>query len=120
MKFEDDQYLYVCESIERELCQEYENNLSLTDHRCLYALDRSKVAVKQAFGFAKNEAVSLDSELNEIASRLVALAQSLVNESSGPTLRDFNARIDKIARSVRRHSHDGERAYYTFVKNYLR
>ena len=63
MKLEDDLYLNVCESIERELIQEYVSNPGLTDSRCLYALDRSKIAVKQAFGYGANESAQIDPDL---------------------------------------------------------
>ena len=41
----NDKYLDVCQNIESGLKTEYEHNLSLTDERCAYALDRAKVAV---------------------------------------------------------------------------
>lgn len=120
MNFEDDPFLYVCERIERELCAEYELNAALTDTKCIFALDRAKIAVKQAYGFAKNENPAVDPSLQGITTRMVALARAVVDESNGPTLRDFTARIDKIARTVRRHSHDGNRAYFEFVRDYLK
>jgi hypothetical protein len=42
-----------------------------------------------------------------------------VNESTGPTLKEFLARMDKVGRSVRRHAKDGSRSYYEFVREFL-
>ena len=120
MKFEDDLFLHVCESIERELVQEYISNPRLTDVRCLYALDRSKIVVKQAFGYGANESAKVDSDLIGIPDRCVSVAKQYVNSPGGPTLKEFLARIDKIGRSVRRHSQDGTRGYFDFIQNFVK
>ena len=63
MKLEVDQFLYICQEIEAELCAEYRENPELTDERCIYALDRTKVVVKQAFGFSQNESSQITPEI---------------------------------------------------------
>ena len=120
MKFEDDLFLQVCESIERELVQEYTANPKLTDARCMYALDQSKIAVKQAFGYAANESAQVDSDLIGILNRCVSVAMLYVNQPDGPTLKEFLARIEKVSRSVRRHSQDGARSYFEFVQRFIK
>jgi hypothetical protein len=119
MSFNDDKYLDVCKNIEAGLKIQYERNLKLTDERCAYALERAKVAVKQQFGFGLNESSHVSAELQGVVDWCVSVAKERVNESTGPTLKEFLARIDKVTRSVRRHAKDGSRGYYSFVKEYL-
>ena len=64
MNFNDDKYLDVCQTIEVGLKMAYEPDPGLTETKCVYALDRAKIAVK-------------------------------------------------------RHSSDGSRAYYVFVRDFL-
>ena len=111
MNFNDDKYLDVCQNLEAGLTVEYERNGALTDEMCAYALERAKTAVKQRFGFGANESSSVSPELQGIVDWCVTLAGERVNESTGPTLKEFLARIDKVTRSVRRHAHDGSRSY---------
>ena len=119
MKFEDDLFLYICHEIEAELCEAYRENSSLTDQKCIYILERTKIVVKQAFGFSMNESAQLEPELASISSRIVEVAKTHINTSGGPSLREFNARIEKILRSVRRHAQDGSRSYYEFVQGFF-
>ena len=120
MKFEDDLFLQVCEAIERDLVQEYMLNPALTDTRCMYALDRAKIAVKQAFGYAANESAQVDPDLRGILNRCVSVARQYVDRPEGPTLKEFLARIEKVSRSVRRHSQDGARGYFEFIQRFLK
>ncbi len=119
MSFDDDKYLDVCQNIEAGLKVQYERNGGLTDEKCSYALERAKVAVKQRFGYAKNEWSGVSPDLQGIVDWCVAVAGERVNESTGPTLKEFLARIDKVTRSVRRHSRDGSRSYYAFIREFL-
>ena len=96
-----------------------ERNSRLTDEICSYALERAKVAVKQRFGFAANEPSSVSPELQGIVDWCVLVAAERVNESTGPTLKEFLARMDKVNRSIRRHSRDGNRSYYEFIRAFL-
>ena len=119
MSFNDDKYLDVCQNIEAGLKVEYERNDGLTDEMCAYALERAKAAVKQQFGYGANESSSVSPELQGIVDWCVTVAGERVNESTGPTLKEFLARIDKVTRSVRRHAHDGSRSYYAFIREFL-
>jgi hypothetical protein len=82
-------------------------------------LDKAKIAVKQRFGYAANESSSVSPDLQGVIDWCVTVANARVNESSGPTLKEFLARIDKVTRSVRRHAKDGSRSYYSFIKDFL-
>ena len=119
MSFNDDKYLDVCQNLEAGLKIEYERNGSLTDARCAYALERAKIAVKQRFGFGKNESSSVSADLQGVVDWCVSVAHQRVNETTGPSLKEFLARLDKVTRSVRRHAHDGSRGYYSFIKEFL-
>jgi hypothetical protein len=120
MSFNDDKYLDVCQNIEAGLKVEYERNGGLTDERCSYALERAKTAVKQRFGYGANESSSVSPELEGIVAWCVAVAAERVNESTGPTLKEFLALMDKVNRSIRRHARDGNRSYYAFIREFLR
>ena len=119
MKFEDDRFLYICQEIEAELCAEYRENPALTDERCIYALDRTKVVVKHAFGFSLNESSQITPEIESISRRIVGVAKKQINTSNGPSLREFNTRIGKISRSIRRHAKDGSRSYFEFIQEFF-
>ena len=119
MSFNDDKYLDICQNIESGLKAEYERNPRLTDERCAYALERAKAAVKQRFGYGANESATVTQDLQGVVDCCVLVAAERVNESTGPTLKEFLARIDKVKRSVQRHAKDGTRSYYSFVKEFL-
>ena len=119
MSFDDDKFLDICQNIEAGLKVEYERNGSLTDDRCAYALERAKIAVKQRFGYGANESSSVSADLQGIVDWCVSVANERVSESTGPTLREFLSRIDKVTRSVRRHAQDGNRSYYSFIREFL-
>ena len=119
MNFNDDKYLDVCQNIEAGLKMQYERHAGLTDERCSYALEKAKIAVKKRFGYGANESSSVTPELQGIVDWCVMVAGERVDESTGPTLREFLARIDKVNRSVRRHARDGNRSYYAFIQEFL-
>jgi hypothetical protein len=119
MSFNDDKFLDVCQSLEAGLKAEYDRNSLLTDEQCAYALERAKSAVRQKFGYGMNESSSVSPELQGIVDWCVMVAVERVNESTGPNLKEFLARIDKVVRSVRRHAKDGSRSYYMFVREFL-
>lgn len=119
MSLDDDKFLDVCQNIEAGLKLEYERNPDLTDTRCAYALERAKIAVKHRFGYGLNESCVVDPDQQGIVDWCVAVAGQRVNVPDGPTLKEFNSRMDKVARSVRLHSQDGSRAYFEFVRRFL-
>lgn len=119
MSFNDDPYLDVCQNIEVGLKHAYERNPELTDSLCILALENAKIAVKQHFGFAKNESVSKAAEFQDVVNWCVTLAVERVERSDGIPLKEYIARIEKIRRSVQRHAGDGSRSYYRFIRPYL-
>lgn len=119
MKFEDDPHLDVCQNIEAGLKIEYERHPLLTDVRCIFALENAKIAAKQHFGFGKNEVISRNDDTNGIIDWCVQIASERVDKINNLTLKEFNARLDKIIRSVRRHSQYGPRSYYEFIKEFF-
>ena len=119
MNISDDPHIDVCQAVEIGLKAEYERNPALTDTLCVIGLERAKIAVKHAFGYGKNESFSRTPETSGIVACCVQLATERVDKVNALTLKEFNARIDKIIRSVRRHSQSGPRGYFDFIKHFL-
>ncbi len=119
MDLSDDPHIDLLQDIESGLKAEYERHPSLTDTLCMFGLENAKVAVKQAFGYGRNEKVARNPLTDGIVDGCVQIARARVDKVDGLTLRDFNTRVDKIIRSVRRHSKDGPRAYYEFIRHYV-
>ena len=119
MDLNDDRFIDVCQNIEAGLKLQYELSPGLTDERCSYALERAKIAVKQTMGFAKNESSNVAPELQGIVDWCVEVAKNRIDETNGPTLKDFLSRMDKVNRSIRRHARDGNRSYYEFIREFL-
>ncbi len=117
--FNDDPHLDVCQNIEAGLMQCYRRNAGLTDAMCELALDNAKIAIKQHFGFAQNERVSQSEAVAPIVAVCVQIGVERIGKFNDLTLKEFVARIDKIKASVRRHSHDGPRAYFAFVSPFF-
>jgi hypothetical protein len=119
MSLEYDKHLDVCQNIEVGLKLQYEENSNLTDLKAMYALDHAKIAVKQLYGFAKNEQVIIDDDTKGIIEWCVSGAQERIGKINDLTLKEYMNRIDKIKRSVQRHSEYGRRGYYEFIKDYV-
>ena len=119
MRLNDEKFLDVCQNIEAGLKIQYERNPGLTDERCAFALDQAKIAVKQRFGFAKNEFCRVDPDQQGIIDWCVELAARRVDNANGPTLKEYLARMDQVRRSVRRHAPDGKRSYFHFIREFL-
>ena len=119
MDFDDDKHLDVCQNIEIGLKHEYERNPRLTDSLCILALENAKIAAKQQFGHARNESVSSANDIQGVIAWCVAIAHERVGKINDLTLQEFVDRLEKIKRSVRRHSGAGSRSYYEFIRNYL-
>jgi hypothetical protein len=115
----DDPFLDVCQNIEVGLRLEYDKNEKLTDAQVVNALENARVAVRQRFGYSKNEKVGDDPEIQGILDRCVKIAESRIGEDQSMTLKDFSRVLEKIKRSVRRHSEDGRRGYYEFIKDFV-
>jgi hypothetical protein len=119
MTFKDDAHLDVCQNIEVGLKLKYEENSHLTDIKVMYALDNAKIAVKQLYGFAKNEQVIIDEDTKGIIEWCVSIAQERIGKINDLTLKEYLNRIDKVKRSVQRHSEYGRKGYYEFIKDYV-
>lgn len=119
MGLDDDDHLDVCQNIEVGLKEQYELLPDLTDTLCIFALDAAKVAVKQHFGYAKNEKVSNHPLAQGVIEWCVSIGEERVGKINDLTLKEYLNRIDKIKRSVMRHSKDGQRAYYEFIRNFI-
>jgi hypothetical protein len=119
MGFEDDPFLDVCQNIEAGLKIEYEKNEHLTDRLTINALDNAKIAVKQVYGFAKNQKILVDEDTKGIIEWCITIGIKRINTISNLTLEDYLNRIEKVKKSVIRHSQFGRRAYYEFIKDFV-
>ena len=119
MQFENDEHIDVCQNIEFGLKKEYEKNADLKDIKTIFALENAKIAIKQEFGFAKNEKVSFDDDTKGIIDWCVSVGKERINKINDLSLKDYVKRIDKIKRSVERHSLFGRRGYYEFIKDFV-
>ena len=117
--FNNDEHLDVCQNIEVGLKLQHEAHSALTDALCIFALDSAKTAIRKHFGFAKNERVSDHPLAKGIIDWCVAVGIERIEKINGLTLAEYVARIEKIKRSVIRHSTDGPRAYYEFIRNFV-
>ncbi len=119
-EFNDDSHLDVCMDIELDLLREYQDTPELTDSICIFALENAAIAIKQQFGYAKNQRVSKDPRIQGIVERCTSLGLRRIGKINDLSLKDYLARLDKIRKSVIRHSSDGTRAYYDFVSEHLK
>jgi hypothetical protein len=113
------QELYLCSAVETGLSAEYQRSPELTDALCIVGLDNAIIAVKQKFGFARNEAVLSHPAIDDIVAHVVNIGVDSIGKTGDLTLKDYIAVINKIKKSVMRHSAFGPRAYYDFIKNYV-
>ena len=119
MYLDDDEHLDVCQSIEVGLKREYELHADLTDSLCIFALDSAKTAVKRHFGYAQNEKVSDHPLAKGIIDWCMTIGVERIGKVNNLTLQEYLGRIEKIKRSVIRHSADGKRAYFEFIRDYV-
>ncbi len=119
MDFNDDEHIDVCQNIEVGLKIQYEQNSKLTDSQCIFALEQAKIAVKKEFGYARNERVTNIEEVQGIIRWCVDVGKERIETINNLTLKEYINRIEKIRKSVNRHSKYGSRGYYDFIKKYL-
>jgi hypothetical protein len=119
MDFNDDEHIDVCQNIEVGLRQQYEKHPELTDAQCLLALDNAKIAIKKEFGYAKNERVTNMEQAQGIISWCVSIGLERIEKVNNLTLKEYIERIEKISKSVKRHSKYGTRGYFEFIKKYV-
>lgn len=115
----DDKHLDVLQNIEAGLKQEYERHPDLTDSLCVLALDNAKIAVKQQFGYARNESVTHHPLAQGIIDWCVFIGKERIGKINDLTLAEYLKAIDKVKRSVVRHSTEGRRAYYEFIRRFI-
>jgi hypothetical protein len=119
MGLDNDPFLDVLQNIEVGLKIEYEKNKHLTDRITINALDNAKIAVKQEYGFAKNQKIIVDDETKGIIDWCVVVGKERINGINNLTLEDYLNRIEKVKHSVNRHSAYGRRGYYEFIKDFV-
>jgi len=119
MDFNDDEHIDVCQNIEVGLREQYELHPELTDTQCIFALENAKVAIKKEFGYAKNERITNMEEAQGIISWCVTLGLERIDKVNNLTLKEYINSLEKIRKSVKRHSKYGVRGYYEFIKNYV-
>lgn len=117
--FNDDPFLDICQNIEVGLRGEYDTLPDLTDALCIFGLENSAIAVKQQFGYAKNERVSNHPLIGGIVECCVTVAVQRISERNDLTLKEYLARIEKVRRSVKTHSTYGTRGYYEFIRQFV-
>ena len=119
MSLADDKHLDVCQNIEFGLKNEYEDNPNLTDNQCILALENAKIAIKQEFGYAKNEKVTNAEETQGIIGWCVEVGLTRIDKVNNLTLKEYVNRIEKIRKSVKLHSEYGRRGYYEFIRKFV-
>jgi hypothetical protein len=117
--FNDDPHLDVCQNIEFGLKREYETNEDLTDAMCILGLESAKIAIRKRLGFAKNEKVPEHPLTKGIIEWCTSVGLERIGKVNNLTLNEYVARIEKIRRSVVRHSDAGRRGYYEFIRNFV-
>ncbi len=117
--FNDDKHIDVCQHIEVGLKAQYEQNPKLTDTQCIFALENAKIAIKKEYGYAKNERITNMEETQGIIQWCVDIGKERIGKVNDLTLKEYIDRIEKIRKSVKRHSKYGNRGYYEFIKEYL-
>jgi hypothetical protein len=118
MEMKNEIHLAICQTIESGIRTEYDATPELTDALCVIGLDNSIVAVKQKFGFAKNEAVRRHLAIDGIVAHVVNVGLDNIGKAGDLTLKEYVAIINKVKKSVVLHSAFGSRGYYDFIRNY--
>lgn len=113
------QELFLCQAIETGLSAAFSQDDGLTDGLCILALENAIVAIKQQFGFAKNETVHRHPTTDAVIDHVVGVGIATIGQVDGLTLKDYVAVVTKIKKSVIRHSALGPLAYFNFIKNYV-
>ena len=119
MDFNDDIHLDVCQNIEAGLKVQYELYPELTDTLCIFGLENAVIAIKQRYGYAKNEKVSNHPLIGGIIEWCVDIGIERIGHVNDLTLKEYVSVIEKIKKSVILHSDYGTRGYYDFIKDYV-
>ncbi|MBI9032143.1 hypothetical protein JEZ13_09115 [bacterium] len=114
-----DRYLDVLQNIEFGLKEEYENNKNLNDVKLIFALENAIIAIKKEFGYARNDKIVEDNDTNGVIYHCVQVGLERINNIKDISLKDYVKCIERVKKSVMRHSQSGRRGYYDFIKNYV-
>ena len=117
--YNNDEHIDVCQNIEVGLKVQYELHNDLTDSQCIFALDNAKIAIKKEYGYAKNERVVKSETTKGIIDVCIDIGKERIDKVNNLTLKEYINRIEKIKRSVKRHSEYGTRGYYEFIKRFV-
>lgn len=115
----DEKYMDLSQTIESGLKQEYDKNSSLTNTYCIYGLDNAKLAIKKEFGYAKNQKVTNMPKVQGIINWCIEVGLARIDKINDLTLKEYVDVLETIKRSVKRHSHDGDRGYYEFIRDFV-
>lgn len=119
IRMDSNRELYLCQAIETGLSAQYRLMPELSDGLCIVGLDNSILALKQKFGFAKNEAVLSRPAIDGIVAHVLNIGLDSIGNQDDLKLKDYIAVINKVKKSVIRHSAFGTRAYFDFIKHYV-
>lgn len=119
MDLNNPRHLEIAQNIEAGLKIQYELHPDLTDSLCVLALDNAKIAIKKQSGYAKNESVTDHPMMRGVIDWCVTIGLERINTDNGVSLKEFLNLLDTVKRSVARHSADGSRAYYEFIRGYV-
>jgi hypothetical protein len=119
LSWEEDTHLDVLQNIESGLKILYEENTDLIDSKVIIGLENAKIAIKQHFGYSKNEKVRDEQYLQAVIQFCIEIGINRINKINDLTLKQYCSLIEKVKRSVKRHSEYGKRGYYEFIKNYV-
>lgn len=120
MDWGNDEHIDVCQNIEFGLKTQYERHPELTDNLCVFGLENAIIAIKQKYGFSKNMKISDHPLIQGIIEWCVEIGETRIGMVNDLTLRDYVVRLNKIRKSVIRHSSYGRRGYYEFIKDYVK
>lgn len=81
--------LPLAEKIERALMQEYQRTPALTDVLCIFGIENARIAIRQHFGFGRNERLSVGPETRGVVDACVAIAKEHVDEDAGLSMKEF-------------------------------
>jgi hypothetical protein len=113
-------YLAQLSEIEAALIPLYEQYPTTTDAWMMMALSKSRVALKQAYGYGKGRNGTPDNEFERsVIDAMVRIGRHHIDTAKALSLDEFDKCVDKICRSVDTHRQHGLRGYYEFITHYI-
>ena len=117
--FKSDTHMAVCQAIEQVLLSHYRLQDELSDPQSVFALDKTKIALKKQFGFAKNEVLAPHELTQNLVDDLLEMGLIIIEQDKTMPLKEFIDLLDKVKKSVQRHSNYGSRGYFLFIQQHL-